>query len=73
MKALQWLNGMRPALPMSIEQPCKAMSNRELRRHMQQDGIIVNGERVTPEEQIDFPIFPLVFFPKSAMRKTTLI
>ena len=73
MKALQWLNSMRPALPMSIEQPYKAMSNGELRRHMQQGGIIVNGERVAPEEQIDFPVFSLVFFPKSAMRKTTLV
>jgi hypothetical protein len=73
MNALQWLNNLRPALPMSIEQPCKPMSNGELRRHMQQGGVLVNGERVTPDERIDFPVFSLVFFPKSAARRTTLV
>jgi hypothetical protein len=73
MNALQWLNNLRPAVPMSIEQPCKVMSNGELRRHMQQGGVLVNGERVTPDEPIDFPVFSLVFFPKSAARKTTLV
>jgi hypothetical protein len=58
---------------MSIEQPCKPMSNGELRRHMQQGGVLVNGERVTPDERIDFPVFSLVFFPKSAARRTTLV
>lgn len=73
MNALQWLNNLRPALPMSIEQPCKLMSNGELRRHMQQGGVLVNGERVTPDERIDFPVFSLVFFSKSAARRTTLV
>lgn len=70
--ALQWLNSLRPALPMSAEQPCKPMSNGELRRHMQQGGVLVNGERVAPDELIDFPVFSLVFFPKSATKRTTL-
>ena len=73
MNTLQWLNSLRPALPMSIEQPCKSMSNGELRRHMQQGGVLVNGERVTPDERMDFPVFSLVFFPKSAARRTTLV
>lgn len=38
MTALQWLNTLRPALPMSIERPCTAMSNGELRRHMRPAG-----------------------------------
>lgn len=73
MNALQWLNSLRPALPMSIEHPCKPMSNGELRRHMQQGGVLVNGEKVAPDERIDFPVFSLVFFPKSAARRTTLV
>ena len=79
MNALQWLNGLRPALPLSIEQPptrdqpAQQMSNGELRRLMKQGGVLVNGERVTPDEAIDFPVFSLVFFPKSASRRTTLI
>jgi L-alanine-DL-glutamate epimerase-like enolase superfamily enzyme len=71
--ALQFLNGLRPALPLSIEQPCKPMSNGELRRHMQQGGVLVNTERIAPDEPIDFPVFSLVFFPKSQARRTTLV
>ena len=73
MNALQWINSLRPALPMSIETPGKSMSNGELKRHMQQGGVLVNGEKVAPDERIDFPVFSLVFFPKSAARRTTLV
>lgn len=78
MNALQWLNGLRPALPLSIEnppskeKPAQQMSNGELRRHLQQGGALVNGERIAPDEAIDFPVFSLVFFPK-AKRRTTII
>lgn len=71
--AIHWLNSLRPALPMSVEHPCQQMSNGELRRHMQQGGVLVNGERVAPDEPIDFQIFSLVFFPKSATKRTTLL
>ena len=77
--ALAWLNSLRPALPLSIEQPpskdkpAQPMSNGELKRHMQQGGVLVNGERVTPHEPINFPVFSLVFFSKSTTRKTTLL
>ena len=77
--ALAWLNSLRPALPLSIEQPpskdhsAQPMSNGELKRHMQQGGVLVNGERVAPDELIDFPVFALVFFPKSETRRTTLV
>lgn len=79
MTALQWLNSLRPALPLSIENPptkentAQPMSNGELKRHMQQGGVLVNGERIAPDEHIDFPVFSLVFFPKSAKRRTTLV
>lgn len=73
MNALEFLNSLRPALPMSIEKPCERMSNGELRRHMAQGGVLVNGERISPEEKIDFPVFSLVFFPKSDKRRTTLV
>lgn len=79
MNALQWLNSLRPALPLSIEQPptrdnqAQPMSNGELKRHMQQGGVLVNGEKIAPDEAIDFQVFSLVFFPKSASRRTTLV
>jgi hypothetical protein len=79
MNCLQWLNSLRPALPLSLEQPptkdrpAQQMSNGELRRLMQQGGLLVNGERVTADETIDFPVFSLVFFPKSPARRTTIL
>jgi hypothetical protein len=78
MTALQWLNSLRPALPLSIEHPptkdnpAQQMSNGELKRHMQQGGVLVNGERVGPDEPMDFPVFSLVFFPKS-LKRTTVV
>jgi hypothetical protein len=41
--AIQWLNSLRPALPLSAERPCEIMTTGELRRHMQQGGVLVNG------------------------------
>ena len=73
MNALQWLNNLRPALPMSIESPCKEMSNGELRRHIKQGGVLLNAEQVLPKEEINFPVFSLVFFPKSKRRRTTIV
>jgi hypothetical protein len=71
--ALQYLNSLRPALPMSVERPCTQMSAGELKRHIQQGAVLFNGERVTPDEPIDFPVFSLVLFPKSQARRTTLV
>ena len=45
----------------------------ELKRHVLQGAVLINGERVTPEESIDFPVFRLVFFPKSDKRRTTIV
>jgi len=71
--ALQYLISLRPALPMSAENPCTHASNSEIRRWMQQGAVLCNGERLEPNEPIDFPVFSLVFFPKSANRRTTII
>lgn len=73
MIALQFLTSLRPAIPMSVERPCTAMSAAELKRHIQQGGVLFNGERVAPDEPIDFPVFSLVLFPKSQARRTTLV
>lgn len=78
MRAIEWLNSLRPAIPLSIEKPAtkenpaQPMSNGELRRLIEQGGVLVNGERSTPNEPIDFPVFSLVFFP-NGKRRTTLV
>jgi hypothetical protein len=71
--ALQFLAGLRPALPMSAEKPCIPMSNGELRRQIMQGAALINTERITPDELIDFPVFSVVFFPKSPTRRCTLV
>jgi hypothetical protein len=73
MNVLEYLNNLRPAIPMSIEKPNTLMSNGELRRHCEQGGVLINTEKVTIQEIVDFPVFSLVFFPKSSSRRTTLI
>lgn len=79
MTILQWLNSLRPAIPFSAEKTvdadgkCVLMSNGELRRQAKQGAILINGERFDADEPMDFPVFSLVFFPKSAKRRTTLI
>lgn len=72
MQVIEYLNNLRPAIPLSIEKPRQKMSNSELRRHCLQGGVLINTERVTPTEEVDFPVFSLVFFPKST-RRTTLV
>ena len=39
-------------------------SSSELKRWIQNKAMIVNGEPVEFDEQIDFPIFSVVLFPK---------
>ncbi len=73
MKCIQFLNSLRPAIPMSAERPNVDMSTGELKRHVLQGAVLINGERVSPEETIDFPVFRLVFFPKSEKRRTTIV
>lgn len=79
MTILQWLNSLRPAIPYSAEKPrdtegrCVLMSNGELRRQAKQGAILINGERFDADEPMDFPVFSLVFFPRSERRRTTVI
>lgn len=71
--AMQYLSGLRPALPMSAEKPCIQMSNGELRRQIIQGAVLINTERIAPDELIDFPVLSVVFFPKSLSRRCTLV
>lgn len=72
MKLIDWLNNLRPAIPMSSEKPCQLMSQSELRRHIVSGAVLVNGEKVEVNEAVDFPVFSLVFFP-NGKRKTTIV
>lgn len=72
MNMLEFLWGLRPAIPMSMERPGTPMSKAELRRCIDQCGVLVNTERCNSTEPVDFPVFSIVLFPKSN-RKTTIV
>lgn len=40
-------------------------SSSELKRWIQNKALIINGETVTPDEIIDFPLISVVLFPKN--------
>jgi len=40
-------------------------SSSELKRWIQNKALLINGETVTPDEKLDFPIFSVVLFPKN--------
>lgn len=73
MNVILYLNNLRPALPMSTESPPKPVSNRELKLWCVQGSVLINGERVPVTEEIDYPVYSLVFFPKSKKKRTTLV
>ena len=80
MNILTYLNSIRPAIPYSAEKPkdtegkCVLMSNGELRRLLLNRGIVLNGQTDwTYDEECPAYVWQLVFFPKSAKRKTTIM
>lgn len=62
-----------PHVPMQFngEQPVKA-SNSERRRWLQNKSVIINGTKPNWNDEIDFPVEELIFFPKSNRRVTML-
>jgi hypothetical protein len=78
MTVLQFLNSLRPALPLSREKaskdhPHQPPSNGELRRWITDGSMQINGERWEPSEEMPPLVWSLVFFPKSAKSRTTLV
>lgn len=73
MNVLQYLVGLRPAIPMSREKPCTHTSNSELRRWIADGSVQINGERWLADEEMPPLVWSLVFFPKSARNRTTLV
>lgn len=71
--ALQFMIRLHSMSPFwSMEQNRNA-SNSEIRRWIEQGGITFNGEKMQPNETIDFPLFSLIMFPKSESRRCTLL
>ena len=60
MNTLQWLKQFKH-LPMSSERPCTKVSNSELKRWIRNGSVLFCGEKCKVDEEIDFPVFSLVF------------
>ena len=60
-------------IPMSIENPCTVPSKSEIKRWLNQSSVLINGKKPKAEEEVEFPVAELVFFPKSKTRKTSVI
>lgn len=74
MNSLSWLKELNKLTQfMSVETPGKKATNSELQRWIEQGAILFNGERVTKNELIDFPLISVVLFPKSETKKITLL
>lgn len=72
MQALEFILSLRPMVPYSSEKPCTLATNSEIRRWFNNKAIRINGEFPAWNDDVEFPINDLVFFPKSAKRKTTI-
>lgn len=76
MTVIQWLKSLGCALPLSqIKEKngsFRQMSNSDLRRLCEQKAVLINGNYVDPSQEIDFPVFSLVFYPKSKSKRVTL-
>lgn len=79
MKALQWFKELNQVLQLVSSEgkgkdgQLKKASNSELQRMLEQGAVLINGERVDPKEEIDFPIFSVVLYPKSEKKRCTLL
>jgi len=51
----------------------KIASNSEIRRWIENGSILINHERVTCNEVIDFPLHSVILFPKSDKRRITVL
>lgn len=74
MNCRQWIVELNKTCSfMSVEQGCKRATNSELSRWIEQGSLLINGERVSLKEEMDFPIISVVLHPKSKNRRITLI
>ena len=69
MNTLQFLKQFKN-LPLSSEKPCSKTSNSELKRWIKGKSVLFNCETVNIDEEIDFPVHDIIFFPNGKRRTT---
>lgn len=64
MNAYQYLIQHRQYLPYNVGKDHKGVaSNSDIRRILNNHGVVINGQRPTEKDEIEFPVVQLVFFP----------
>jgi hypothetical protein len=71
--ALQFFIRLNKLAPFWNHEEKKHASNSFLQRKIKEGAILFNGERMEPNELIDFELFSLVMFPKSDKKRCTLL
>lgn len=71
LNALDYLKSLS-FLPPNVERGIKKPSNGDLKRWFNMGAVIINGETPKAKNTISFPVWELVFFPKSK-RKVTMV
>jgi hypothetical protein len=74
MNAWQWIISLHQVCHFQTKEGKKVgdASNSELKRWLQNSVVQVNGERITWDEPMDFPIMSVVLFPNNQKQRTTL-
>ncbi|QDH83694.1 hypothetical protein [Achromobacter phage Motura] len=71
MKARDWLAELNKQCQFgSREQRGKKVTRAELQRWLDQKAVLINGETVKQDEELDFPIISVVLHPASKHRTT---
>jgi hypothetical protein len=63
--AWEFLRGLHSVCHFQSRERVGEASNSELKRWIQSQSLVINGERVTPDELMDFHMFSVVLFPKN--------
>lgn len=73
MNGLQFIRSLHEVCQFQTKEGAKIgiASNSELKRWLTNGAVEVNGHKLLPDDEIDFPIFSIVLFPKRA--RTTLL
>lgn len=64
MNAIEYLKTLTYLLHSEEGNELGRPSNSELYRWLMKGSVIINGKKPKPKDEIEFPIYELVFFPK---------
>ena len=75
MTAYEYLVSVQQFLPASreVQSLGRPVSKGEIKRWLQNKAVLINGQRPDWKDEIQFPLFELIFWPNSPQNRTTYI